>query len=236
MALSLILLGIFVIVFLICPRHLRMSFFLSAFISAPYGFASVFFVPEYWKPIRVFELFAGPEDILFSFANGGTVWVIAIWLLRDRVRLEINPKRIIAHTLGYVSFGYSCFIIFRFLDIGAMAAAIASICVLGVVVLAVRRDLWPMALAGSVSFLLLYFATIKLCFGLFPEFLLQWNHLNLWGPTVFGVPLDELVWAAGFGGVWPMMMAWTFDVRFASERDAKNQEGTKCSQKSAVGT
>lgn len=235
MALSLALLGVFVFVFSMCPQHLRMSLLLSASISAPYGFASVFFVPEYWDPVRVFELSAGLEDIMFSFANGGAVWMIAIWALRDRVRLEINPKRIIGHSLGYLIFGYSCYILLRLLGIGTMASAVISICALGAVVLAARRELWRLALAGSLSFGLLYFGIIRACFVIFPEFILQWNDVNLWGPFAFGVPIDEIAWAASFGAVWPMMMAWAFRAQFVLKGNTKKREGIRCSDDPAVG-
>lgn len=221
MALSLFLLAVFGFAFLVCPLHCRKSLLLSALISAPYGFASVFFVPEYWNPVRVFEISAGPEDVIFSFANGGIVWMIAIWALRDRVRMELRAKRIIVHTLGYLSFGYSCFILFRLMGLGAMISATYSIYALGAVVLAIRRDLWPLALVGSVSFGLLYFTVIRGCFAIFPGFLSQWNHSNLWGPIAFGVPVDELVWASGFGGVWPIMMAWSFGAHFIAEGNEK---------------
>ncbi len=218
MALSLTLLTVFGFALSISPSHCRKSILLSAVISAPYGFASALFVPEYWTPVRVFEFVAGPEDILFSFANGGMVWMAGIWMVRDRIQLKIDSKKVVIHVLGYVSFGYSSYVVFRFMDLGVMASVIASIGVLGAIVLAVRREFWPLALIGSVSFGVFYLIIIKGWFELFPGFIAQWTHTNLWGPLVFGVPVDEIVWAAGFGGVWPMIMAWAFDVRFVSNK------------------
>jgi hypothetical protein len=39
--------------------------------------ASVFFVPYCWSPVRVADFPAGPEDFIFSFANGGIAWLLA---------------------------------------------------------------------------------------------------------------------------------------------------------------
>ena len=47
-----------------------------------------------------------------------------------------------------------------------------------------------------------------------PHFIQQWNLPSLSG-FIFGMPIEELVWALGFGFTWPLFMAHVFDVRFA---------------------
>jgi len=58
-----------------------------------------------------------------------------------------------------------------------------------------------------------YWAVLKLWHLLVPSFGAQWNSEALWGPTVFGVPLDEVAWAAAFGLAWPLFAAYLFHAR-----------------------
>ena len=64
-----------------------------------------------------------------------------------------------------------------------------------------------------ISFIIFYFIFIKVGLMVFPEFLQQWTAKNLWGPDVWGIPLDEIAWAAGFGAVWPLIIAYLFNAR-----------------------
>jgi len=48
------------------------------------------------------------------------------------------------------------------------------------------------------------------------HFLQQWNLPSLSG-FIFGLPLEELVWALGFGFTWPVFMAHVFDVQVRRE-------------------
>jgi hypothetical protein len=94
-----------------------------------------------------------------------------------------------------------------------MTATILAFTVLTVVILWRRRDLWPLAVTGALGYTLVYVAVLKLWYELVPGFGAQWNAVALWGPMVFGVPLDEVAWAAAFGLAWPTFAAYLFDAR-----------------------
>jgi hypothetical protein len=64
--------------------------------------------------------------------------------------------------------------------------------------------------AFTSMYTIIFFITITL----WPEFIGQWNTENLWGISVIGIPLEEIVWAAAYGGVWPTMMAYVFDIKW----------------------
>jgi hypothetical protein len=54
-----------------------------------------------------------------------------------------------------------------------------------------------------------------------PVLQLHWNPHNLWGPRLFGVPVEEVAWALAYGAVWPLFMAYVFDARPVPRLDAK---------------
>jgi hypothetical protein len=39
-----------------------------------------------------------------------------------------------------------------------------------------------------------------------------WNLNGKWGTLVGGVPLGEVVWAAGYGAFWPLYASFIFEV------------------------
>ena len=88
-----------------------------------------------------------------------------------------------------------------------------SFSLLTAVILWRRRELWPLTLAGAAGYVLVYVAVLKLWHVVVPSFGAQWNREALWGPAVFGVPLDEVAWAAAFGLAWPLFAAYLFDAR-----------------------
>lgn len=87
LAFSLLLLGVFLVGLWTVPQPRRPTL-LAALGSAPSALVSVFFVPEYWQPTRVATLLTGLEDIIFSFATGGTMWLLGAWPMRHRLRFQ----------------------------------------------------------------------------------------------------------------------------------------------------
>ncbi|HSM52307.1 MAG TPA: hypothetical protein VLA75_12975, partial [Thermoanaerobaculia bacterium] len=53
----------------------------------------------------------------------------------------------------------------------------------------------------------LYAAVLKGAYLLWPAFPEQWSTAGAWGLSVWGLPLEEIVWAAGGGAAWPLFMA-----------------------------
>jgi hypothetical protein len=100
-----------------------------------------------------------------------------------------------------------------------MPSALVSMAMLGSMLLVLRPGLLGVSLRGMVRFALLYAITLKLIFVLAPSFVAQWNREALLG-LVGGMPVEELLWAAAFGAVWPAMMAYAFDTAPPRRRGA----------------
>lgn len=214
MAASLVLLHILLAGLLLASGHRRLAL-LSGLLSAPFAMASVFFVPHYWSPVRLADFPAGPEDFIFSFATGGMAWLLAVWPNRRRVTAELSPGRFLGRYLGWTAAGVSLSAVCWYSGFGPMGAAMAGFAVVGTSLLVRRRDLWPLPVAGGAGFSLFYAVFITAAVLAWPDLGMHWNAENLWGPRILAIPLEEIVWAAGFGTVWPLFMGHVFDARLA---------------------
>lgn len=204
--------------FLLIYKKQWQPMLVSGLLSAPFAYTSVFFVPEYWDPTRIAVFVAGPEDIIFSFANGGIVWLIATWPVRKRIILQIQTGRsmmryVFCSVFG-VTFGAAFILILHTYGsgVGIMTAALVTITSLGVLLLYLRSEFWPISIAGGIGFTILYTILVGIVFTIHPDVVLQWNIDNLWGIKLLGIPMEEILWAFLFGAVWPLLMAYVFDV------------------------
>ena len=201
----------------------RRAMLISGLLSAPYAFASFAFVPEYWNPVRVATFVAGPEDIIFSFANGCIVWAAGTWLVRSRISTHIEFTRVMKRYLALTVLGLVVSVPIQTAGGGAMNAALAAGAVVGLIILYKRWDLWPIGLAGTVSFTAIYSVAVLAIMSACPHFLDQWQLANLSGIIWLGAPIEEFVWAAAYGGVWPVVAAYVFDARMLPSRARSSQ-------------
>jgi len=200
----------------------RKKILISAVLSIPAACTAVLFVPEYWKSKRITQLSVGIEDIIFSFATGGIVWIIVSFSVGRNFSYKMALNTMIKRYLTLVALGVSLiYILFRSTKWGVMAEALVGIIIIGLILLVrFRFKSWRIAAAGSLLFTLYYSITTGFILKLFPHMNLYWNNNNLWGISVFNVPLGEIVWALGYGAVWPLAMAYVFDLNI-SKRDLK---------------
>lgn len=191
----------------------RRTMVLSGLLCATSAAASIFFDPEYWNPVRIVGSAIGVEDVIFSFANGMIVWAMVTWRLPDSLTVAVQPARCLARYLTCVVTGLGVFFPLWLSGLKVMPAALAAIATVGTVTSRLQPHWWWLATRGSIGFGLLYAIALRITMAIWPGFLFQWNLENLWGVYVLGLPLEELVWAFGFGAVWPLIMAYAFDTR-----------------------
>lgn len=200
------------------PRP-RWPFFLSAALSIPSAVMSLIFIPAYWNPKLVLPFVPAVEDFLFSLSAGGIVWVVAIWPMRDRL---VFPPRVTFRFKRYVLWWIPGVMIFAItysvLKLPPMFATLIPMVILMVLVCAADRRFWPLAISGAVAFGVLY-ATWLLAIRLFfPALFMAWTSHNLCGVRIAGIPVEEFLWSAAYGGVWPCLMAHVFDVQIQESR------------------
>lgn len=96
-----------------------------------------------------------------------------------------------------------------------MPAILALMALVVVCAVALRRELWPIALYGGVFTGLSYAVTMLAGAVIWPDFMELWRSDNLWGPRPMGVPLEEFAWGTLFGPSWALVMAYVVDARIA---------------------
>jgi hypothetical protein len=203
------------------PQH-RTTALVGGMYGAPYAVASLLFVPEYWQPVRLWGLAVGVEDLIFSFANGGIVWLIATWTVRSPVSFELEARRSFVRYAACSTSGFLVAFAGWQAGLAVMTAFYLSMIVLGGALLLLRPRLWALSVRGGVGFGLLYSGVTLLVFAVYPDLAGQFSTANLSGVTVGTVPIEELLWAVGYGTVFPMILGYSFEATAARDPSTRS--------------
>jgi hypothetical protein len=219
LAASLIYLSILIVILFCLPRRTWESILFNGFMMIPFSFSSLFLEPQYWDPKRIAVCFGiGLEDIVFTFACGGLAWITATWFVQDRLVIAAKPVTMVCRFVFGTMVGMALGSLLRIMGAGPMTAIVLSFVIFTPAVFWLGGKLWPLPVAGLLGFPLIYFAIMEASFLLFPDFVNQWNPAVLWGPKVWGVPIDEIISAAAFGIAWPVFAAYILDARIRPPR------------------
>lgn len=168
-----------------------------------FGFTQPLWVPEYWKPQSIFSL---PfnfdiESVIFSFSTGGIAVVVYNLVFPSMVKSSARGKRLVfSLLLGPVTF---IFLLFT-AKINHIYSAIIAMTIGGLISYFVRPELRRRMLTSLCASTIIYFAYFVLLIAMFPGYVERvWNLKALWGIFIFGVPLEELIFAASLGFIWP---------------------------------
>lgn len=207
--LSLILLVFFGIGFMSFPAHRKHMVF-SGLLSIPFCFLEFAFIPEYWTPYQFSGFPVSPSDLLFSFSTGGIAWPIAAGF-RDRpFQLIYKPSQFARRYVISSIVGVGFILCLRLLGIRIMVASLIGIFVGLMILMGVFKQKTPRLSRGAIGFGLFYVLVMKLSYFAWPDFKFQWRHESLWDFQPWEIPLEEILWAIGFGAVWPRFIAYVF--------------------------
>jgi hypothetical protein len=198
---------------LLARQRQRRAAVIAALIGAPLSIVSPLFRPEYWSPACIADLPVAIEDVLFSFAVAGIAWLIAVRPVEDRLTTDARLGRLAARYTAWSTAGLAVALVGWSLGLGIMTAFLVAMLVLGPFLLVRRPSLWPIAVAGGVGFGLFYTVGAILIIAAVPELGPQWTTSNLMGIDVRGLPIEEVLWAVGYGALFPLMLAHCFDAR-----------------------
>ncbi|MEX2017188.1 MAG: lycopene cyclase domain-containing protein [Candidatus Pacearchaeota archaeon] len=207
---SLILLGVWLIVFLLGKNTRKEMFFVSLF-TMPFGLTEPLFVPEYWNPPSLFNLAATTgfdiESLIFTFAVGGIGSVIYESIFKSRQikmnKQEMHSKRHQYHLLALFSPVIVFILLFFLTKLNPIYSASIALFVGGIATILCRPDLKKEILYSGLIFLGIYFVFF-LFFNLAYPFAVErfWNLSAISGILVLGVPLEELIFAMVYGLMW----------------------------------
>lgn len=202
----------------------------SGVFAAPFGLLDVFFVQDYWSPAHVFGPNFSIEGVLFSFGNGVLVWLIAALPFRGRLTHALQRATLLSRFVLLSAIGlFAMFCLWR-LGLGAsgfdvMSSSLAGMLLVGVVVLVRRPKLLPIAVSGSIGFGGFYALQLAVLSIIVPDVsAVTWAPEVRDGLTVFGYPVEEVVWALVYGAVAPLALAYACDLEIgAREVDRRSQ-------------
>ncbi len=184
------------------------------------GFAEPLFVPEYWNPPSLFDLAHRTgfdiESLIFSFGIGGIAVVLYERIFRARhEKISTSDQHSPRHQYHLWTI-LSAPIIFLVLALATplnpiYTSAIALV-LGGLATWYCRPDLKKKMIVSDVVFLGIYFVYFLTLIAAYPGYVEQvWNLKDISGVLVFGVPLEELLFALSFGFFWSSVyehIAW----------------------------
>ena len=177
------------------------------------GAFSYFLEYNYWTPPRLGGLRIGMEDFLISYGVGLLAWLVVALLWRGKLQICLDWFLAFKRFLALAAVCYATYLIMVWVSINPMTALIVICMALAAFLIYLKPGNWPLALTGSLAFSVTWFAVCVIIFQLLPDFLLTWNLSGSWGWFLFGVPAGEIIWAAAFGAVLPLLTGYVFGVR-----------------------
>jgi hypothetical protein len=210
---SLVLLLLLALGLALCPLRLRRPALLSGLLALAPAVTGAWTGRLYWSPVRVWPFFASLEDFVYSFAIGGLVWLLGTWPLHRRMVLNIRPRCLLPRYLVFSVLAATLTIGASLLESKPMNGYLLPMVGVGLVALYLRPALWRVAVWGLAGYTLVHFVLLKAALTLTPSSAGIWQVASLWGPKLWAIPLDEIVWSAAFGAVWPVAVGYVFDAR-----------------------
>lgn len=175
------------------------------------GLTEPLFVPAYWNPPSLFDLAHRTgfdiESFIFSFGIGGIAVVIYERIHRtshEQIKIpEHNLSRHRYHLISILSSPFIFFLLFFATSLNPIYSAIIAMLAGGLFSWYCRPDLKNKMITSAILFLGLYFIYFLTLIAMYPGYVEQvWNLKAISGILIFGIPLEELLFAISFGFIW----------------------------------
>lgn len=164
------------------------------------------FIVDYWNPAFIAGGNAGIEDsVIMFFAIGVAAALGKIFLKLKYKHQKFSVKNTLLNFLIVllifligVDLGIALFM-YLFKMVSIYASTLVFV-ILSAAILIKRRDLFKLSFVSMLLMGLFTFIGYKVLLILYPQIFQMFWHLDrVSGILVFGVPLEELLWAASFG-------------------------------------
>jgi hypothetical protein len=202
------------------PEH-RKLLLLAGLLNMPNAIVSSFHVPAFWQPKVLGFRVASLEDVIWLFGAGLMVCFAALLPVRGRVFCPALDRRAVARLFACLAGGHGLFLLLLPLfpdSVQVMFSSVIAMFAVGAI-LVVRERRWiPMALCGSAGYTVFHVLDVKAFYAIWPETRAYWTPAAQLPFAVLGVPAWEVIWAAAFGFVWPLVLAFGLDLRVSAAR------------------
>lgn len=195
--------------FIALPSHRRTMFWTSIF-TMPFGLTEPIFVPAYWDPPSLFGLAQKTgfdiESLIFCFGIGG-VGAVLYDLLTGRAPATMPPeeKHHPRHRFHYVVVASPFLVLLAlvFFPWNPIYPFILAMFAGSATTIWCRPDLAAKTWVGGVLFVLYYLVFLLGLKITAPGYIERvWNLDALLPWRIFGMPVEEFLFAAGFGMYW----------------------------------
>lgn len=216
------------IVFLWFPPF-RTKMLKASIYTAPFGLTEPLFVPEYWNPPTLFGLAQKTgfdiESLIFCFGIGGIAVVLYDLIIRrehaDLAGLERSASRHRFHRIILFS-PFIIFIAFIFFSWNAIYPGIIALAGGGLGTIWCRPDLLKRTFIGGAIFVAYYVIFLLGLEFLSPGYISRyWNLENLSGVSLFKFPIEEFLFALGFGMYWSSVYEHIYWKQFRREYETR---------------
>jgi hypothetical protein len=223
LAWSVLILALWLVVIFL-NNGLRKEMLWASIGTAFLGLSEPLFVPSYWNPPSLFNLAQRTgfdiESIIFSFAVGGLAAVLYESIFKVRhieiTKEERRHKRHRLHLLALSSPLVIFIILATVTDWNHIYCAIVAMFLGGITGILCRPDLKKKVWIGGLIFLGLYFIIFLSLVIVFPNYVKNvWNLSHISGILVWGIPLEELLFAFALGLLWSSFYEHIYWLRLA---------------------
>jgi len=204
---SLLFLVLWGIIFAAFPGERRKMWQTSLF-TMPFGLTEPLFVPRYWSPPSLFNLAERTgfdiESLIFCFAIRGVSAVFYDLLIGRRSRRMTSAERHLPlHRHHVLISPVIAFLVLVFLPWNPIYPGVLAMAVGAIATMLCRPDLKARTWVGGILFLVYYSILLEGLRVSSPGYIERvWNLPALIGTKLFGLPIEELLFAFCFGMYW----------------------------------
>lgn len=192
-------------------KDLRKEMWWVSLGTMPLGLTEPLFVPEYWNPPTLFHLAQSTgfdiESLIFCFSIGGVGTVIYKLIYKTQTTIvSESEKQHRRHRLHkfVLATPVIVFLLFALLTpLNHIYCAVIAMFIGALATLYCRPDLKYKIWIGGLLFLSFYAVFFFSLTWVLPDYVKHvWNLKALSGLMIFGVPIEEFLFAFSFGMLW----------------------------------
>ncbi|NOZ51984.1 MAG: hypothetical protein GXP08_02390 [Gammaproteobacteria bacterium] len=182
----------------------------ASLFTTPFGLSEPLFVPEYWMPPSLFDLAENTgfdiESLIFCFGIGG-IGSVFYNLLSQKIPQTVDTcvrhHALHRHHYKALAAPFIVFIALYFFPWNPIYPSIIAMFAGAVATILCRPDLKQKTWIGGLLFLVYYAIFLVALEWSAPGYIDRvWNMEVLSGVTVGFMPIEELLFAIGFGMYW----------------------------------